>query len=102
MSSERDTGGALVSFLAGAGIGAVVAAIAALLYAPKPGAESRGEIAQGARELGQRAENVAEQVRGAARDLATRLKQDLDTAMAAAREAAAARQTELERKARSE
>jgi len=102
MSSERDTGDAVVSFLVGAGIGAVMAAIAALLYAPKSGAESRRDIAQGAQELWRRADNIAEQVQGAAGDLAGRLRQDLDSAMAAAREAAAVRQAELEQNVRSE
>lgn len=102
MSGERDTGGAVVSFLMGAGIGAVVAAIAALLYAAKPGAESRRDIAGGAQELWRRADKIAEQVRGAAGDAAARLKQDLDSAMAAAKQAAAVRQAELEQKVRSE
>ena len=102
MSNERDTGDAIVSFLVGAGIGAATAAIAALLYAPKPGMESRRDITQGAQELWRRADNIAKQVQGTAGDVAARLRQDLDSAMSAGKEAAAARETELKQKVRSE
>jgi len=96
---ERNTDSGLVSFLAGVGIGAVVAAAAAMLYAPKAGAETRHDIVEAAKELRHRADSVVEQVRHAAGEVTTRLRQDLDAALAEANEAAAARKAELEKQA---
>jgi gas vesicle protein len=102
VNHEQDQGSGIVSFLMGVGIGAAVAAAAAVLYAPKSGADSRRELSSAAQELRSRTDKVLEQVRGATHDLGERVKQDVDAAMAAAREAAAARRTEIERKVHGE
>ena len=102
MDNEQDAGGGIVSFLMGLGIGAVVAAAAATLYAPKSGADSRRDLSAAAQELRSRTDKVLEQVRGTAHDLSARLKQDMDAAVIAAKDAAAARRVELERKVRGE
>jgi gas vesicle protein len=97
---ERNSGSGLVSFLAGVGVGAVVAAAAAVLYAPQAGAETRQDIIEAARQLRQRADSVVEQLRHAASEVTTRLRQDLDAVLAEANEAAAARKAELEKQVR--
>jgi len=102
MTTERDTDGAVVSFLMGVGIGAAVSAVAALLYAPKPGAEARRGIADATNELRARVEKLADQMRDSTREITVRVKHDLDAALAAAQEAADARRAELQHKARGE
>ena len=53
---------ALVYLLAGFGLGALVGAAARMLFAPKPGAEVRGEITEKYKELKGRTEEwIAEQ-----------------------------------------
>ena len=101
MSSE-DKDSALVSFLVGFGIGLTAAAIGSLLYAPAPGADTRRRVAEAVNDLRGRAEKVAEQVRATTRDIGERLKQDLDAALVAAKEAADVRRAELERAAHGE
>ncbi|UCH34989.1 MAG: YtxH domain-containing protein [Armatimonadota bacterium] len=100
--SDRDNDCGVISFLVGVGLGAAAAAAAVILYAPKPGAEIRGDLAEATKELRSRADKVAEQVRGTVRDLGDRVKEDLDTAVATAKEAAAARRAELEQKVKGE
>jgi gas vesicle protein len=100
MADEQESCGGIVSFLVGAGIGAAVAAVAALLYAPKPGAEMRHDLAEAARDLGSRTDKVAAQVRDAARDLTARVKRDIEAAVTEAKQAASACEADLERKAR--
>ncbi len=102
MGSEREDDGAIISFLVGMGIGAVVAAVAAVLYAPRPGADTRRSVAEAVKDLRGRAERLAERVRAAAHDVTERLKQDADVAVAAGKEAAAAKRAELERTTRGE
>ena len=102
MTTERDADSAVVSFLMGVGIGAAVSAVAALLYAPKRGADARQGVAEATNELRARVEKLADQMRDSTRDIAARVRQDVDTALAAAQEAADARRTELEHKVRGE
>jgi len=49
--SQSEDKNALVYLLAGFGLGALVGAAAGLLFAPKPGAELRGDIGNKVREL---------------------------------------------------
>lgn len=101
MSSEdRDSG--MLSFLVGMGIGAAAAAIAALLYAPRRGTDTRRGVTDAVRTLRGRAEELAERVRGASQEVTERLKQDLDAAITAGKEAVEARRAELGRTTESE
>jgi gas vesicle protein len=100
VADQQDSGGSVVSFLVGLGIGAAVAAVTAILYAPKAGAEVRHDLAEAARDLGSRTEKVAEQVRDAAREVTSRLKRDLEAAVTEAKQAASACAADLEEKAR--
>ena len=49
--SDRDNSSALLYMLAGVGLGAIIGAAAGLLFAPKPGAETREELAEKLKEL---------------------------------------------------
>jgi gas vesicle protein len=101
MSSEDKDGG-ILSFLVGMGIGAAAGAIGALMYAPRAGADTRRGVAEAVGELRGRADKLAEQVRATTHEVSEKLRQDLDTAVTAGKEAAAARRAELERAVRGE
>jgi gas vesicle protein len=49
--SDRDNANGLLYMLAGVGLGAIIGAAAGLLFAPKPGAETREELAEKLKEL---------------------------------------------------
>ena len=49
--SDRDNANGLLYMLAGVGLGAIIGAAAGLLFAPKPGAETREELADKLKEL---------------------------------------------------
>lgn len=97
MSCGQDGESGIISFLMGMGIGAAAGAIGALLYAPEAGPHTRRRVAQAAKELRGRAEELAQRVRTVTHDVAERMKQDVETAVTAGKEAAAARRAELER-----
>ncbi len=60
--SDSDEKNVLLYMLAGVGLGAIIGAAAGLLFAPKPGSETREEIAEKFRELkGKTDEWIAEQ-----------------------------------------
>ncbi|WP_334075927.1 MULTISPECIES: YtxH domain-containing protein [Paenibacillus] len=59
----------------GAAIGAVVGSVTALLFAPKPGRELRKDIADGARQVGEKTQQVAEKVSEQSAELASRVKE---------------------------
>lgn len=59
----------------GAAIGAVVGSVTALLFAPKPGRELRKDIADGARQVGEKTQQVAEKVGEQSAELASRVKE---------------------------
>lgn len=86
----------VVSFLVGMGIGATAAAAVALLYAPRAGEETRHDVAEALRGLRGRADELAERVRATTSEVASRLKQDFEAAVAVGHEAAAERRAELE------
>ena len=59
MADNRDGGSFMMGFI----VGSVVGAIAGLLLAPKPGAETRADLADYGEVVGERAEEVAANVR---------------------------------------
>jgi len=60
--NDNDDRNVLLYMLAGVGLGALIGAAAGLLFAPKPGAETREEIASKYKELkGKTEEWIAEQ-----------------------------------------
>lgn len=54
--SQSDDKNALVYLLAGFGLGALVGALAGLLFAPKPGSETRDELAHKAKDIKHKSE----------------------------------------------
>ncbi|MBX3112132.1 MAG: YtxH domain-containing protein [Fimbriimonadaceae bacterium] len=61
MTQENDKN-ALVYLLAGFGLGALIGAVAGILFAPKAGTETRGELADKVKDLkGKTEEWIAEQ-----------------------------------------
>ena len=69
----------LLSVLAGIGLGAIIGAAAGLLFAPKPGAETREEIKKAAEDLRSRAEEVVGELSSSVDDLMTKSKGLLDS-----------------------
>lgn len=62
MSNYNDDKNALIYMLAGVGLGAIIGAAAGLLFAPKSGDETRGELADKYKELKDKTEEwLAEQ-----------------------------------------
>jgi gas vesicle protein len=57
MSARHEGNGSSVAFVCGLLTGITVGAAAAMLFAPKPGWEMRGDLADGADELGQAAKD---------------------------------------------
>ncbi|MCI0436993.1 MAG: YtxH domain-containing protein [Gemmatimonadetes bacterium] len=99
---ERRSGGVgsfLLGILIGAGLG--------ILFAPRSGEETRGEIRENARRLGKQAEDALRQVQGAVGDTIDGVRQSLGDRVDAARDAfesgrRAARETrdDMERRVR--
>ena len=52
----------ILSVLAGVGIGAIVGAVAGLLFAPRPGAETREKIGESLQGFGSRLSDLTEEV----------------------------------------
>lgn len=71
MERDDDERNVMLSVLAGIGIGAVVGAIAGLLFAPKAGSETRERIGRGLSDLGTRISDLSDQV-------ATRVRSAVD------------------------
>ncbi|MCL5283946.1 MAG: YtxH domain-containing protein [Armatimonadetes bacterium] len=72
MGTNDNDQSALVSILAGIGIGVLVGAMAGLLLAPKAGSESREDISKAVSDLTDKISQLGQQV-------STRLKQAVDT-----------------------
>jgi gas vesicle protein len=64
MSNQDDEKNVMLSVLAGIGIGVLVGAIAGLLLAPKPGAETRESISNTLGDLGTKISDLSTQVAG--------------------------------------
>lgn len=62
------------SFLLGTIIGGVVGSVTALMLAPKSGREMRGDLANGAKQVGQATAKIAEDVTGKTEEWASKAK----------------------------
>lgn len=62
MDREDNERSVVLSVLAGIGIGVLVGAIAGLLFAPKAGTETRGDIGKTLHDLGERINDLSHQV----------------------------------------
>ena len=72
MEDQDQEKSVMLSVLAGIGIGVLVGAVAGLLLAPKPGAETRENIGQTLSDLGNKITDLSQQV-------ATRVKTAVET-----------------------
>ena len=72
MDHQDNEKNVMISVLAGIGIGVVVGAIAGLLFAPKPGSETREGIGTTLSDLGTKLSDLSQQV-------ATRVKTAVET-----------------------
>ena len=86
-------GGGVAEFLLGALIGAGVA----LLFAPKSGAETRGDIKRGARQAQDRVRDVADGVRGQVVDTFEGARARVEEQLESARSAIAAKKDQVSR-----
>lgn len=75
MSNNHDEKSVFVNFLAGMGLGALVGAVAALLMAPKPGSETRQDLANAAEEMKVKASKVAQNLSESSEDLLKKSKE---------------------------
>jgi gas vesicle protein len=94
--SEEETH-PLVLVLAGIGLGAVAAGLAAYLLRPEPGQPSAEGVRRAAARLRKRTEDLARRVREQTSQLIETGREELGDAVRAGREAAEERRRELER-----
>lgn len=73
MSNDEEKS-VLLSVLAGIGLGAIIGAAAGLLFAPKPGTETRVEIKKAAEDLRTRAEDVVDELSTSVDDIVAKSK----------------------------
>ncbi len=100
--SRDDERNVAVNFLAGLGLGALLGAAAALLLAPKPGVETRQDIANTAEELRDKAGKIvkdlsqsSEELVKKSKDLLESTKEKVQSAVDAGKQAMARRGHEL-------
>ncbi|MHB1189748.1 MAG: YtxH domain-containing protein [Armatimonadota bacterium] len=94
----------LLSVLAGIGLGAIVGAAAGLLFAPKPGEETRESIMRAADQLKKRAEGVVSEFGTSAEDLVQKSRELVEStrtrvqqAVESGRQAMSEKKEELEK-----
>ncbi len=75
MASEDQEKSVMLSVLAGIGIGVLVGAIAGLLLAPKPGAETREDISHSLSDLGNKISDLSHQVADRVKTVVDKSKQ---------------------------
>lgn len=75
MSSNNEEKNLALNFLAGLGLGALVGAAAALLLAPKPGTETRQDLADAADELKVKANKVVQDISHSSDELVKKSKE---------------------------
>ncbi len=85
--TDRNT---LTTVLAGIGLGAIVGAAVALLFAPKAGTETRDDVCSSLEDLKDKAEKVAGDLVSRAEELVVKGKETLDTVSSRVKEAVAA------------
>ena len=78
MSNDEEKS-VLLSVLAGIGLGAIIGAAAGLLFAPKPGIETREDIKKAAEDLRSRAEGVVGELGTSVDELVKRSKDLIET-----------------------
>ena len=94
----------LLSVLAGIGLGAVIGAAAGLLFAPKPGTETREDVKKAADDLRSRAEGVVGELSTSvdelvqkSRDLAETTKAKVQQAIETGKQTMAEKKEEIEK-----
>jgi len=99
---EEERGFSFLTFLAGAGIGALVGAALALLAAPQSGHESREDLKEALNKLSERTEHLAGRVKEAAGGFVQEKRELLGKAVHAYREGTTEKKKELEETTKSE
>jgi gas vesicle protein len=77
--SDNDDKSTMMSVLAGIGLGAIIGAAAGLLFAPKPGTETREDLKKAAEDLKSRAEGIVSELSTQVDELMQRSKELADT-----------------------
>lgn len=102
-STAQDESTEITTVLLGVGLGVLVGAVVALLFAPKSGRDTREDVAQAAGWARDRAETVIEELKGSldelsrrTRDLVETYRGRVDAAVEAGRQAADERKAELQ------
>lgn len=78
MSSNHEEKNVALNFLAGLGLGALIGAATALLLAPKPGAETRQDIANAADDLKSKASKVVQDLSQSSEELVKKSKEIIE------------------------
>lgn len=86
MSNDEERS-VLLNVLAGIGLGAIIGAAAGLLFAPKTGLETRGDLRKAADDLKNRAEEVVGELGTSVDDLVQKSKGLIDTTMSRVQDA---------------
>ena len=77
--SRDDERNVAINFLAGLGLGALIGAAAALLLAPKPGTETRQDIASAAEDLRDKAGKIVKDLSQSSEELVKKSKDLLES-----------------------
>ena len=96
MEEKEDKCTSFLTFLAGAGIGALIGAATALLLAPQSGSESRDDVKETARRLMDRTEQLAGRVKETTGGFISEKREVLSRAAKAFREGAEEKKQELD------
>jgi gas vesicle protein len=86
MEDREERGMSFLTFLAGAGIGALIGAAAALLLAPQSGSESRESVKEALGKLADRTEQLAGRVKDATTGFVQAKREKVSQAVSAYRE----------------
>jgi gas vesicle protein len=95
MAETPDQSTSVASLLLGIALGAAIGAVAALLYAPKPGKETRDDLVERLDEVKANIEETARAFSESARTKIAETRTDLEQALATGRTAAKSRADEL-------
>ncbi len=81
MSNDEEKN-VLLNVLAGIGLGAIIGAAAGLLFAPKPGAETREDVKKAVEDLKTKAEDLAGEISASVDDLVHKSRELVEGAKA--------------------
>lgn len=94
---ELESSGACCSLLAGMGLGVMIGAALALLWAPQSGSETQAELKEVAAKLKERTEELLDQAKESGQRFVQRQESEIKQVLEVGQQAAAEKKKELEK-----